>query len=152
MDVLESESIHQIVSVHQVPLISTESVSIVTTNVLNVVVLLIIVLSVTETVTESMLQFVPVTKDISTSKDKNIVNHVLKNVLLVLIVILVSLVPPEENKIHQLVIVSIITLNYVEPLLVITNVMDMKVSTVQPQPVLLVIVNVTVVMLLPLIV
>lgn len=67
MDVLVSESIHQIVSVHQVPLISTEPVLHVTTNVLNVMVLLIIVLSVTETVTESMLQFVPVIKDISTS-------------------------------------------------------------------------------------
>lgn len=151
MDVLVSESIHQIVSVHQVPLISTEPVLHVTTNVLNVMVLLIIVLSVTETVTESMLQFVPVIKDISTSLTKNIVNHVLKNVLLVLIVILVSLVPPEENKIHQLVIVSIITLNYVEPL-VLTCVMDMKVSTVQPQPVLLVIANVMVVILQPLIV
>jgi hypothetical protein len=121
--VLESESMYQIVSVHQEPLKSTDNVKPVTTNVLNVMVLKLLVLFVPVTVTESMLHIVPVKMDISTLKTKKLVNHVLKDVSPVLTVTLVPLVLPEENKIHQLVIVSIITLNYVVPL-VLTIVMD----------------------------
>jgi hypothetical protein len=64
--VLESESMYQIVSVHQVPLKSTDNVKPVTTNVLNVMVLKQLVLFVPVTVTESMLHIVPVKMDIST--------------------------------------------------------------------------------------